>query len=64
VESADGGAESQAGQMLRVTLPWLSGGVPSPHWALWPGCQMVLLLDELQTDYSFLIVKRCVLLQV
>ena len=34
VVSADG-TESQAGWMLRLALPWLSGGVPGPHRAAW-----------------------------
>jgi hypothetical protein len=37
VESADGGAESRAGRMLRVALPRLSSGVPGPCWATWLG---------------------------
>ena len=45
--------ESQAGWMLRVALPQLSGGVPGPCWAAWPCSQMMLLLPVLWTDYSF-----------
>jgi hypothetical protein len=45
------GAESQAGWMLRVALPRLSG----PRWAAWPGVQTILLLlDVSQIDYYFL----------
>jgi len=29
------GTESQAGWMLTVALPQLSGGVPVSHWAAW-----------------------------
>jgi hypothetical protein len=52
--SADG-AESQAGWMLRVAQPQLSGGVPSPHWAAWSCSQTMLLLPCVsKTDCSFL----------
>ena len=48
------GAESQAGCMLRVALPWLSGGVPGPRWTVWLCSQTMLLLPDVsQTDYSF-----------
>jgi hypothetical protein len=54
----DGGTEASAGRRLRAALLLLSGGLPGPCWAVWPGCQMlVLLLGELQTDYSVQMVK-------
>ena len=49
------GTESQAGWMLRVARPQLSGGVPSPRWAAWLCSRMMLLLPCVsKTDYSFL----------
>ena len=46
VELADGGAESQEGQMLLAAFSRLSSGVHGPHCAAWPCSQTVLLLDE------------------
>jgi len=57
------GTESQTGWMLRVALPRLSGGVPSPRWAALPCSQtMFLPSDVLQTDYSFLMCSQTMLL--
>jgi hypothetical protein len=62
VVSADG-TESQAGWMLRVALPPLSGGVHGPCWAAWPCSQMMFLpSDVLWTDYSFLMCSQTMLL--
>jgi hypothetical protein len=53
VQSADGGAGVQGRPNVTGGLPQLSGRMPRPCWATWPGCRLLILLsDDSETDYS------------
>jgi hypothetical protein len=54
VDMINGGAVSQAGQMLLAALPRLICVELGLRWASWPGSQTMLLRNVSRTSYSSL----------